>query len=244
MNYLKHYERLIERAQTRSILPGEYFEKHHIVPRCMNGTDDIENIVKLFPEEHYIAHQLLVKMYPTNPKLVYALIIMTGKRENISRNNKMYGWLKKRVSIAKTGKKYSEESKQKMSDAARKRKPMSEETRKKMSLSRTGKSKGPMSAEQKKKISNTKQANPKSSPTKGRIVSEETKEKLRQANLGKHHTEETKKKISENHSNTSWNKGILQPKLICPHCNKIGGSGGMHQWHFDNCKMITHIQRL
>jgi hypothetical protein len=33
---------------------------------------------------------------------------------------------------------------------------------------------------------------------KGKILSDKTKEKLRQCNLGKKHTEETKRKISEN----------------------------------------------
>lgn len=236
MNYQQHYDRLIDRAKTRSMLPDVYFETHHIVPKCLGGNNSAENLVRLFPEEHYVAHQLLVKIYPNNSKLVFALIIMTGKKEYVSRNNKMYGWIKKRISIAKTGKKYSDESRQKMSESAKKRKPMSVETKLKMPKSRLGKLKGPMSEEQKKRISDTKQANPKPSWNKGRTVSEETKEKLRQANLGKHHTEESKKKISQNHSNTSWNKGVLQPKLTCPYCNKTGGSGGMQQWHFENCK--------
>ena len=240
MRYNEHYRRLIERAQNRSILPGIYFEEHHIVPKCMGGTDDTENLVKLLPEEHFVAHQLLVKIHPGNPKLTFALVVMTGIRNNLPRRNKMYGWLKKQVSIAKTGKKFSEESKAKMAEAARNRKPMSDETKQKMSASRMGKKKGPMTDEQKRKISETKKLNPSPSPTKGRIMSEETKEKLRKVNLGKHHTEETKKKISQNHSDTSWNKGISQPKLTCPHCNRTGGSGGMQQWHFDNCKFITH----
>lgn len=41
-------------------------------------------------------------------------------------------------------------------------------------------------------------------------MSEETKEKLRQANRGKHHTEETKRKISENHSR--HNLGLVMPE--------------------------------
>ena len=179
MNYIKHYERLIMRAQNRSILPGVYFEKHHIVPKCLGGLDDSTNIVNLLPEEHFVAHQLLVKINPGNPKLVFAVIIMTGKKENISRNNKMYAWLKKRVSKAKTGRKYSEESKKKMSESAKKKPPMSEETKRKMSITRTGRPRGPMPEEQKKKISETKQSNPKPAWNKGVPCSEETKQKLR-----------------------------------------------------------------
>jgi hypothetical protein len=29
-----------------------------------------------------------------------------------------------------------------------------------------------------------------------------------------------------------------QPTVTCPHCGKIGGVGGMHRYHFDNCKSI------
>jgi hypothetical protein len=29
--------------------------------------------------------------------------------------------------------------------------------------------------------------------------------------------------------------GKKRPKLICPHCNKSGGTGNMQRWHFDNC---------
>ena len=57
MNYKKIYENLMSRAKNRSILQG-YTEKHHIVPVCIGGDNDKENIVKLTPEEHYLAHQL------------------------------------------------------------------------------------------------------------------------------------------------------------------------------------------
>jgi len=32
-------------------------------------------------------------------------------------------------------------------------------------------------------------------------------------------------------------KGKLKPKLICPHCKKLGGRPAMIRWHFDNCKV-------
>lgn len=180
MDYRAHYNRLIERAKCRSILPGIYFEEHHIIPKCLGGTNDSENLVKLFPEEHYVAHQLLVKIHPKEYKLLYALIIMTGEKEFVSRNNKAYAWIKKRLSESKKGKQYSEESKLKMSESAKKRKPMSKETRQKMSASRLGKKKGPMSEEQKEKIRITKANNPRPAWNKGIPCSEETKQKLRE----------------------------------------------------------------
>lgn len=96
VEYQKHYNKLIDRARNR-LLEG-YTENHHIIPRCMNGTDDIENIVTLTAEEHYIAHQLLVKIYPNEPKLVFAVHMMTIGAPNQSRNNKLYGWLRRKIS--------------------------------------------------------------------------------------------------------------------------------------------------
>jgi len=94
MNYNKHYATLIERARHRVL--KEYTEKHHIIPRCLGGSDDKENIVALTPEEHYVAHQLLVKMHPKEHKLVYAANMMTVSSRKNLRSNKQYGWIKKR----------------------------------------------------------------------------------------------------------------------------------------------------
>jgi len=95
MNYSLIYDRLIHRAKNRSL--KSYKEKHHIIPRCLGGTDDSDNLVELTPEEHYLAHQLLIKMYPKNPKLVYAVWRMThGNKQYMARNNKMYGWIKRK----------------------------------------------------------------------------------------------------------------------------------------------------
>ena len=95
MDYQRHYNLLIEKAQQRTT--DLYTERHHIVPRCMGGTNDKDNLVALTPEEHYVAHQLLVKMYPDNRSLVHAAIMMIPKSHtNIHRSNKMYGWLKRK----------------------------------------------------------------------------------------------------------------------------------------------------
>ena len=117
MDYQFHYNLLIQRAQERSILPGEYFEKHHIVPKCMGGTNDKDNLVKLFPEEHYVAHQLLVKIFPENNKLVWAAHRLTSGRDYQIRNNKLYGWIRRKVQKINQSKVLSDETKQKLRDA-------------------------------------------------------------------------------------------------------------------------------
>lgn len=94
MNYKNIYNSLVIRGKSRT-LTG-YKERHHIVPRCLGGNDDLSNLVDLTPEEHFVAHQLLVKMYPSNAKLIFATKMLTVSSGNVKRNNKMYGWLKRK----------------------------------------------------------------------------------------------------------------------------------------------------
>src|SRR5688572_20828152 len=114
MNYAYHYDRLIERARNRKI--DGYVEEHHIIPRCMGGGDNKDNLVKLTPEEHYVAHQLLVKMHPGHAGLVWAASNMTGKTARHQRNNKLYGWLRRRLSEQMKQFKHSDETKKKLSE--------------------------------------------------------------------------------------------------------------------------------
>ena len=96
MNYRKIYISLIEKAKNRDI--DGYYEKHHIVPRCLGGNDSPDNLVRLTPEEHYVAHQLLVKIHPDSHALAKAAAMMIPNRPT----NKMYGWVRRRFSIAKS----------------------------------------------------------------------------------------------------------------------------------------------
>lgn len=103
MNYQKIYDDLIERARNR-ITEG-YVERHHIIPRCMGGDDSKTNIVKLYPEEHYLVHLILCKLNEGNSKLLYAAMNMTSGSmiNNGKRNNKAYGWLRRRFSESMSG---------------------------------------------------------------------------------------------------------------------------------------------
>lgn len=105
MNYELIYSSLITRAQGRAL--SCYTESHHIIPKCIGGNDASNNLVDLTPEEHYLAHQLLVKIHPNHPGLTFAAMTMTqGPR----RSNKLYGWLKRRhsknITATQTGKVY------------------------------------------------------------------------------------------------------------------------------------------
>jgi hypothetical protein len=57
--YKKIYEFIIERAKNRSL--NCYVEKHHIIPKCLGGLNNKDNIIKLTAKEHFICHRLLVE---------------------------------------------------------------------------------------------------------------------------------------------------------------------------------------
>lgn len=63
----------------------------------MGGGDEKNNLAALTPEEHFVAHQLLCKLHPAVPGLVFALMSMSGNPHG-QRSNKMYGWIKRRLS--------------------------------------------------------------------------------------------------------------------------------------------------
>lgn len=65
MNYEKIYKELCKSRKHRGIDKEFGYEVHHILPRCMGGADDEDNLVKLTVEEHYLAHRLLVKFVNT-----------------------------------------------------------------------------------------------------------------------------------------------------------------------------------
>jgi len=59
--YTECYYNLVNNALNRGKISG-YTEKHHIIPRCMGGSDDKDNLVVFTAREHFIAHWLLTKM--------------------------------------------------------------------------------------------------------------------------------------------------------------------------------------
>jgi hypothetical protein len=208
MDYSKIYINLIERAKIR-ILEG-YSEKHHIVPRCMGGDNQIRNIVKLTAPEHFLAHQLLVRIYPKNAKLVFAARMMTFNTPQHKRNNKMYGWLRRKFIESQTGRVISEKARENMIKASKGNGSkvghvVSEETKKKISEANRGKVR---SEDAKRRMSEFRKGKRASEETKRKMsesmkkkvpgpVSDETKLKLSESHKGKTPSDETKRKMSE-----------------------------------------------
>lgn len=55
---------------------NEYHERHHIIPKCLGGTDTSDNLIDLYAHEHFIAHKLLALENPDELKLIQAYNIM------------------------------------------------------------------------------------------------------------------------------------------------------------------------
>lgn len=110
MDYSKIYENLIDRAKNRKVMKDQYYQIHHIIPKCLGGSDQNINLVKLKARQHFIAHRLLFKMYPNNNKISYAIWAMIINSEvsdtknsyrinrNYKINSKLYETLKLYIS--------------------------------------------------------------------------------------------------------------------------------------------------
>ena len=169
----------------------------------------------------------------------------------------------------------SDETRKKLSESHKgqipwiKGKTHSEETRRKLSEAGKGRK---LSVDHKQKITNwneqrwntisdTDRQYMKSKFIHNVSHSEESKQKMSKAHMGKKLSEEHKQKISNANKNRSeetrrkiseGNKGKKtsdetklkiskanskpQKKITCPYCNKTGGTPNMKRYHFDNCK--------
>lgn len=234
MNYKSIYDNLINKALNRNL--KEYGENHHIIPSCIGGSDDQSNFAKLTPEEHYLAHQLLVKIYPNHSNLIYAAKMMTISTKNADRSrNKLYGWLKRRFSEDQKNKIVSDETKHKMSESAKKRE--------RITCPHCGKS-GISSNMNRWHFDNCSKGPNKTIHS----ISEEHKRKIKEGSKTAVHLiiecphcgKSGKECVINTHikfckSNPNRIKKV-DTKIKCPHCNKIGTVGNMNRWHFNNCK--------
>jgi hypothetical protein len=192
--YVAHYNRLIERARTREL--AGYCERHHVIPRCMGGSDDPANIVRLTPEEHYVAHQLLVKMHPEHPQLIWAAHLMASRP-----GNKLYGWMRRRMSEARRGRKQSPEHIAKLS-AVRKGRKRTPEQCAGTSRNLRGFKRPPETIEKMRAAAKLRGVSQKTrdaciAALTGRPLSEEHKAKMRAAHAANpyRHSEESKAKM-------------------------------------------------
>ena len=114
-HYLAKYEKFISSIKQKGKRSLAYSEFHHVVPRCIGGTDSLENLIELTAREHFVAHWLLWKTYDKNVKLSFAFWSMCclpsagrdyfEKISNYFKNSKIYEKLK--IEIANETSKYN-----------------------------------------------------------------------------------------------------------------------------------------
>jgi|SRR5579872_263241 len=271
MNYKTHYDALIQSRKLLGRVRGQsnYCEQHHITPRCMGGSDNQSNLVMLTAKEHFLAHKLLVKIYPDVFKLWFAMAVMIGSGKYANYSGRNYE-ARKRISSAAFKTLWAcPEFKAKMS---KKHKETWTDDRKGLHAIRVKdmwacpEFKAKMS-----EICTDRWADPeyKSKMLDARretMASDEYREtmsliKSGEGNgmYGRNHSEEAKLKMSLNHDSentsnrmlNSWDdpdfkakrsasmKGIQKKEQICPHCKFVGRGGNMIRYHFDNCKSRT-----
>ena len=124
----ENYEQFIENilnSRGRFACGDEYHERHHIIPKCMGGEDEIDNLIDLFAREHFIAHKLLAKENPNNDSLVYAWSCMafphSPDQDRYELTPEEYEDARVALSEARRGKSRSDEVKRKISEKAKER---------------------------------------------------------------------------------------------------------------------------
>ncbi len=116
MNYSKIYYSLIEKRRNNPVDTQEYFECHHIIPRCVGGNNNKNNLINLTAREHFIAHLLLTKIYKHNLKILYAFMMMLNMNKTLigynhnkiriyyKNNSRLYDKLRREYSFIRSAK--------------------------------------------------------------------------------------------------------------------------------------------
>jgi hypothetical protein len=138
--YKVWHDNIIANAQSRVL--NCYKEKHHILPRCLGGSNDKSNLVELTAKEHFIVHMLLCKFTKGNAyyKMLYAFKSMC---QLINNNHKRHYKITSRIAenlrleAEKNNPVYRDNVKDKISKA-NKGKTRNKSVRLKMSKSKKG----------------------------------------------------------------------------------------------------------
>lgn len=238
MDYKRLYFNIIDRSKSehenrkQNKATGFYYEKHHIIPKCLGGNNSKDNIALLTAKEHFLCHILLTKIDPKNPSLWYSLWAMcnkSNKYRNLNVSSRIYEECRLKYSELQTGR-----------SSPMKGKTHSEKTKEKISKNRKGiKSWDGLkhSDESKKKMSQS---------AKNRQISKDN-ESLRRSKISKK-LKGTKKPIgfSENlslsrtgdknpmYGKKSKMKGKTYEKIACEKCKKMYSKTVMNR-HLKSC---------
>lgn len=247
MNYKKLYENLIEKAKLRKITPG-YTEKHHIIPRALNGTNDEENIVVLTGREHFIAHKILAKIYPNSGMIhaAYKMACIFRDNEKVKITSREYEYLRQKHAERVSN---DTEANLKKSLSAKGKKQTPEHIAARVKA-RKENGKAWLSEDAKKNMRKKKSKQSKRKNTKFTEKQMEAHLKgveTRKKNGSYKHTEEQNKKLSENRKGKPGTKKTEKEKELardrmneikkCPYCGHEDKMTNLIRTHYKKCKM-------
>jgi len=244
--YTRWYNQIVKNAQTR-VTEG-YIERHHIQPRSLGGADDKSNLVDLTAREHFVCHWLLTKMTTGEDhyKMLNALRMMRAEKSGQHRyetsiTSKVYESIKQEYAQLQSikfsgegnpmwGKTHTEEARRAISEKNTGKK-LTEEQKAKQVIAQTGRKRSVFSDEWRAKMAAKKQG--ENNPRFSAIVSEDTKQKMREKALGRTQSAETIKKKAD------AVRGSKRETKLCPHCNRSVAVNGYARWHGANCASIN-----
>jgi hypothetical protein len=138
MNHELQYELLINKAKNRERLSNAYYEKHHIIPKSLGGSNKNDNLVYLTGREHFVAHMLLARIYGGG--MWQAAKMMKQARGGVQEryvNGRLYEIARREWTKFASGRKRPPHVIEKLLEARRGTKT-SDETKAKMSATRKG----------------------------------------------------------------------------------------------------------
>lgn len=192
MTYNEYIQDILD-TRGRFACGEEYCERHHIIPRCMNGDDSDDNLIDLYAREHYEAHKLLAEENPDNEKILFAWWSMSIKSPHTNDRYQLTADEYEAVKIALSNAQ-SKIKKERFKD--KQNHPMYGKTH---------------SKEAKEKMSKAKKGKPSSRI--GQPVSEKEKERLRKAKLGSKWSDEQHKKMDGKYANGN---SVCCVPIYCP----------------------------
>ena len=60
--YTRWYWSIVASARSRAPNTNEIYDRHHIIPRSLDGNDNEDNLVNVTLREHFVLHRLLCHM--------------------------------------------------------------------------------------------------------------------------------------------------------------------------------------
>jgi hypothetical protein len=195
--YTRWYMGIINNARQRTTYDTSIHERHHIIPKSLGGSDYDDNLVIVTFREHFLLHLLLPKMIGEPvavTKMQYALFCMSnGFGRTRVYNSVLYSAIKEKFSGLRSermqgannhfyGRRHSETAKMDMSINNPARRP---EVRAKISRANKGHTR-----------------------SHGRVLPQESREKISKSLTGNKHKEESIIKMREQRKNNVWVKSI------------------------------------